>query len=143
MRSLVRPQWGQGLRSIDNHIADNEADQHGPAPVEMRDSQSAAFAVWEPPPGLRIDNLVILKLRRRIVPVAIFAALRKGAEFGRAVPVEKWCRRAKLAETSAQVLAHRRRRCLAGDGTHADAVEIGAKLDGAQQAAAHEARYAP
>jgi hypothetical protein len=131
------------VRQTDD-VTDQVADQHSPAAVDVRDRERAAFAVGQPAPGLRIDDLVKDDFRCGVVPVTVLVALGKPARFRRAVAVENnRLRNAHIAQPLAHVFAHRRRAGFPGYSAHAHAAEIRAHLGGAHDDPPHEARHTP
>ena len=60
-------------------VADQIAQEHGPATMQMGDRQHAALAVGERPPGRRIDRLEVVEVRAEVLRPRIFRALHQAA----------------------------------------------------------------
>ena len=125
-------------------VANQVTHEGGSAPVDVGDRQSAALTVGQAAPGVRVDHFLIDHLGCRVVPIAVLAALREAAGFGRTVAVEDdRLDRAHVAQPPADIFTHGGRTGLAGDPAHAHAGEVGAHFGRADDHAPHKTGNAP
>ena len=145
MRGPNRPHVGHAPCSIGREVSDGITQQHGPAPIEVREEQAPDAAIGDGRARVGLDHLEQIPLGGRHVVRTTFGALDHRALHLRepVAVLDLDGRRTQPFEARPQVAAHARGAWLAGHEREPDGREVGPELLRSADQRAQVARDAP